>query len=101
MMKSEPRTNVSADIRWFVVSERRGGFVVRSACIQYDLSALPCVLILVANGGESICDAVKAGRAYLRSARVKRLRKIEPGVVLIESADLRHGTLIFEPGEIT
>ena len=97
----EQRTYVSTDIQWFVVSERRGGFVVRKACIQYDLSARPCVLILVADGVESICDAVKAGRAYLRSARVKLLREIEPGVVLIESADLRHGTLIFEPGEIT
>ncbi len=100
MMKAEPRTYVSADIQWFVVSERRGGFVVRKACIQYDLSARPCVLILVANGGESICDAVKAGRAYLRSARVKLLREIEPGLVLIESPDLRNGVLIFEPGEI-
>ena len=100
MMKSEPRTNVSADIRWFVVSERRGGFVVRSACIQYDLSALPCVLILVTDGREYICDAVKAGRASLQSARVKLLREIEPGLVLIESPDLWNGVLIFEPGAI-
>jgi hypothetical protein len=100
MSLGEQRSYVSKDIQWFVVSERRGGFVVRSACIQYDLSALPCVLVLVADGGESICVAVAAGRAYLRSARVKLLRKIEPGVVLIESSDLRHGALIFEPGEL-
>ena len=100
MSFEEQRTYVSTDIQWFVVSERRGGFVVRSACIQYDLSAQPCVLILVADGGEYICDAVKAGRAYLRSARVKLLREIEPGLVLIESPDLRNGVLIFEPGAI-
>ena len=100
MMQSEPRTYVNTDIQWFVVSERRGGFVVRSACIQYDLSALPCVLILVTDGREYICDAVKAGRASLRSARVKLLREIEPGLVLIESPDLRNGALIFEPGAI-
>ena len=96
----QERAYVSKDILWFVVSERRGGFVVRTACIQYDLSAQPCVLILVADGVESICDAVKAGRAYLRSARVKLLREIEPGLVLIESPELRHGALIFEPGEV-
>lgn len=101
MTKSEPRTYVSTDIQWLVVSERRSDFVVRSACIQYDLSAQPCVLILVADGGEYICDAVKAGRAYLHAARVKLLREIEPGVVLIECPNLRHGALIFEPGEIT
>jgi hypothetical protein len=100
-MQSEPRTYVSADTPWYVVSERRGGFVVRRACIQYDLGAQPCVLILVADGVAYICDAVKAGRAYLHSARVTLLREIEPGVVLIECPNLRHGTLIFEPGEIT
>lgn len=100
MSLEEQRSYVSKDIQWFVVSERRGGFVVRSACIQHDLSALPCVLVLVADGGEYICDAVEAGRAYLRSARVKLIGEIEPGVVLIESSGLRNGALIFEPGEI-
>ena len=100
MLQEAQRTYVGKDILWFVVSERRGGFVVRKACIQYDLSAQPCVLILVADGREYICDAVKAGRAYLRSEPVKLVREIEPGVVLIESLNLRHGTLIFEPGEI-
>ena len=66
-MQSEPRTYVSTDIQWLVVSERRG----------------------------------KAGRAYLHAARVKLLREIEPGVVLIECPNLRHGALIFEPGEST
>ncbi len=97
----QERAYVSKDILWFVVSERRGGFVVRTACIQYDLSAHPCVLVLAAESGEHISDAVKAGRAYLRSEPVRLVREIEPGVVLIESPNLRHGTLIFEPGEIT
>ena len=101
MLQEEQRSYVSKDILWFVVSERGGGFVVRKACIQYDLSAQPCVYILVADGREHLWDAVKAGRAYLRSAPVRLVREIEPGVVLIESPNLRHGTLIFEPGEIT
>ena len=100
MSLEEQRSYVSKDVLWFVVSERRGGFVVRKTCIQYDLSAQPCVLILVADGGACICDAVKAGRASLQSARVKLLREIEPGLVLIESPDLWNGVLIFEPGAI-
>ena len=45
MSLEEQRSYVSKDVLWFVVSERRGGFVVRKACIQYDLSAQPLSLI--------------------------------------------------------
>jgi hypothetical protein len=83
-----------------VLSERRYGFAVKAAAVQYDVSGEPCVLVVQCDGFGDFFAEIKAGRAYLHPVRITLVGELEPGVVVIRSNRLRNGMFVFRPGDV-
>ena len=95
-MNNVERRYLSKDVQWCVLRGHGRDFATPKACIQYDIEGLPQVFEVIPEGAMELGAARKAGHLYLRPIRVTLLEIVED-LVVVRGADLRQGTLVFQP----